>query len=373
MSKEKGSSLITILVFGTVSILVVSALINFSAQNLLAVRSAIASEQAFRAAEAGIEYYRFFLDRGGSVTSSTVIQNFGTSTSYEIQVVPTASGAKVTASGQSGSALRKIQADFIKGEGVSFHYGVQSGNGGFILGNGAEIIGNVYSNQDISGGNGSSISGDASAVGSITNVSVGGTKRTGVSVQALPISDAEVSDWKSDAAVSVFVGTKTLSGSNNSLGPIKIQGNLTLNGNASLVVENTIWVTGNLTLGNGSAISLSPNYSGQGGIIIVDGTVNLGNNAILNGSGTSGSYLMIISLSNSSAAITLGNNNGAVVLFAPNGTLNLGNNSNIKVLAAKTVSLGNNVLLEYEQGLIDLSFTSGPSGGWQMGSWKEVR
>ena len=60
------------------------------------------------------------------------------------------------------------------GDGVSFNYGIQSGVGGFVIGN-AVINGNVYSNGTIEGANGATVTGSAFAVGAsgfIDNVDV---------------------------------------------------------------------------------------------------------------------------------------------------------------------------------------------------------
>ncbi len=49
---------------------------------------------------------------------------------------------------------RYIKAIFKTGEGISFNYGVQVGNGGLIMDGSSHIIGNVYANGDITGNGG---------------------------------------------------------------------------------------------------------------------------------------------------------------------------------------------------------------------------
>ena len=386
--KTSGYFLIQVLVFGAVAVVVISGLIMSALGNTKLARRSVLSEQAFQTAEAGIEYYRWHLShapsdfKDGTGNSGPYVKNFydkdnnllGT---YTLTITPSANGSTVTIKSVGTSSIdpnakRTIVTKITTGTGVTFHYGVQSGVGGFVMGGNSLVNGNVYSNGNITGGNGSSITGNANAVGTITNVSVG-SSQTGVLPQDMPVTQEEIDGWKLDAATTTFVGNKTISGSNNTLGPMKIQGNLTLGNNTSLTVTGTLWVTGTVTLGNNATINLSSNYGSTGGIVIADGAINLGNDVDLSGSGTTGSYLMFVSLSTSALAIDMGNGNAAtVMLYAPNGTINVKNNASLRALSAKTINLGNNVELNYVTGIIDTTFSSGPSGGWSIDSWQEV-
>ncbi len=386
--KTNGYFLIQVLVFGAVATIVISGLIMFAITNTKLGRRAVLSEQAFQIAEAGVEYYRWHLShapsdfKDGTNDAGPYVKNFydkndnllGT---YTLTITPSANGSSVTiksvgTSSVDPSVKRTVVTKVTTGTGVTFHYGVQSGVGGFVMGGNSVVNGNVYSNGDITGGNGSSITGSANAVGTISNVSVG-TSQTGVLPQDMPVTQAEIDGWKLDAATTTFVGNKTINGSNNNLGPMKIQGNLILSNNATLTITGTLWVTGTITLGNNATINLSSNYGATGGIVIADGDISLGNDVNLSGSGTTGSYLMFISLSTSSLAIDMGNGNAAtVMLYAPNGTINVKNNASLRALSAKTINLGNNVELNYVTGIIDTTFSSGPSGGWSIDGWQEV-
>jgi hypothetical protein len=375
--KTKGFSLVAVLVLGAVAVLVITALINFANTNLSAGRRAVASEQAFRSAEAGIEYYHWLISRGGSLSSPATYDFRNASGTvvgtYELSADEELTSVAVTSIGRSGGATRTVKAEFVQGEGTTFYYGVQSGNGGFNLENNARVVGNVYSNFNINGKNGSSITGDALAVGSISGVSVGGQRTTGVSPQPMPISEEEIQGWKDDADANVSTGNLTITGEGNILGPRKIVGDLTIRGSAELIITDTIWVTGNITLENGAYIALSSSYGERGGVIIADGVIDIDNNVTLEGSGEPDSFIILLSTSSSDLAIDVGNNNSSVILYAPNGTISLGNNADVQVITAKAVSLGNNVVLEYEQGIINTAFQSGPSGGWELRSWKEIQ
>ena len=170
----------------------------------------------------------------------------------------------------------------------------------------------------------------------------------------------------------MYSGDYTLDDSSGSLGPKKITGNLTINNNANLTMSGTLWVQGNMVVSNNAVISLHPSYGAGEGVIIVDGTITINNNAYFNGSGTAGSYLMVLSTSSSPSAITLGNNGGAVILYAANGTVSLSNNASAKALNGKYINLSNNVSIIYDSGLVNSNFTNGPSGGWNINSWQEV-
>lgn len=191
---------------------------------------------------------------------------------------------------------------------------------------------------------------------------------------AMPISDQNIEDWK-DAAVAggTLTGNYSLSGSTGTLGPKKILGDLMVQNNATMTVSGTLWVTGNVNISNNATVRLASGYGSSEGVIIVDGTVSIGNNANFLGSGTSGSYVMILTTSNSSSAINLQNNAGAVILYASNGTINVSNNAGAKSVTGYSVNLSNNAVITYDSGLANANFSSGPSGSYNVSSWKETQ
>jgi hypothetical protein len=132
-------------------------------------------------------------------------------------------------------------------------------------------------------------------------------------------------------------------------------------------------VEGNVTVSNNATVRLSASYGTSEGVIVSDGIINIENNAEFAGSGSTGSYLMVLSTSSSSSAITLSNNGGAVILYAANGTVNLANNAGAKALNGKQINLNNNAVIVYDSGLVNSNFVNGPSGGWGITSWKEVK
>lgn len=189
----------------------------------------------------------------------------------------------------------------------------------------------------------------------------------------MPISDQNILDWKAEAeAGGIISGNYLLDDDTGSLGPRKITGNLTVQNNADLTVTGTIWVQGNVIINNNATVRLSSSYGTSEGVIVADGTINIQNNAIFEGSGSPGSYLMALSTSISTSAISLQNNGGSVILYAANGTVNLSNNSTAKALNGKYINLSNNAIVIYDSGLANSNFVNGPSGGWDIQSWKEI-
>ncbi len=190
---------------------------------------------------------------------------------------------------------------------------------------------------------------------------------------AMPISDQNILDWKDEATAGGLYSGNYTAGANSSLGPIEITGDLNVSNGAQLTVTGTIWVHGNINVSNNATVRLSSSYGTSEGVIVSDGTVNISNNAVFAGSGSAGSYLMLLSTSTSTSAINLSNNGGAVILYAANGTVNLANNASAKSLNGKYINLSNNAVVVYDSGLANANFVNGPSGGWSITSWKEAR
>lgn len=187
----------------------------------------------------------------------------------------------------------------------------------------------------------------------------------------MPISDQNIQDWKdAGAAGGTYNGDYVASGS-VSLGPKKITGNLSASNGATLTLNGTIWVQGNLDVSNNGTVKLASGYGSSEGVIIVDGTVNIGNNANFIGSGTTGSYVMVLSTSNSTSAISVDNNAGAVILYAANGTVNFSNNAGARSVTGYYINLENNAVITYDSGLANANFSSGPSGSYNVSTWKE--
>jgi len=77
-------------------------------------------------------------------------------------------GKEIITTGNRQNALRRVRTFMTESPtGVAFNYGIQSGNGGFVLNNNAGVNGNVYANGNITGTNGAFITGEAIAANSL--------------------------------------------------------------------------------------------------------------------------------------------------------------------------------------------------------------
>ena len=188
-----------------------------------------------------------------------------------------------------------------------------------------------------------------------------------------PVSDANIEQWKTDASVGgTYTGNYSVGSTGASIGPKVITGNLTVSNGGTLTITGTIWVKGNIILNGGSLTKLSSSYGSNDGVLMTDGTVTITGGAKAVGTGATGGYLMLLSLSSSSSAMDIAGDAGAVIAYAPYGTISISGGSAIKAATGYKLNLTGNSSITYESGLTNNNFSSGPSGTWNVNSWKEV-
>ncbi len=191
---------------------------------------------------------------------------------------------------------------------------------------------------------------------------------------ASPISEANITEWKNDAlSGGTYQGNYYVGWFGSTLGPKKINGNLYVRNGGTLVITGTLWVTGKIKLYGGGKIKLASSYGSNDGIIITDGTVYISSGGSATGSGTNGSYLMILSTNNSSEAIEVSGGAGAMIVVAPNGGIKITGGASLKEATGYKISVTGGSSITYEAGLANNNFSSGPSGSWKINSWKEVK
>jgi len=185
---------------------------------------------------------------------------------------------------------------------------------------------------------------------------------------AMPISDANIQEWK-DSAESGGI-QNGVTGCPLTLSRKKYVGNVTLTNNCISSVDAPIWITGNLVLDNGSQMRLNPSYGASSGVVIVDGTIKLSNNGRMAGSGTAGSYLTALSTYDSSIngnyAIESDNGSSSMILYAGLGKIKLSNNAQLKEVTAWRIEMDNGSTVTYDTGLSGLFFSSGPQGSFTV-------
>lgn len=242
----------------------------------------------------------------------------------------------------------------------------------------ASIQGHAHANTIID----STISGDA-YYQTISGTTVGGTQYPGSadpSPTAMPISDAQINQWVSEAtAGGTTLGDVTISGASNTLGPQRITGNLVVQNGASLTLTGTVYVEGSITLTNNATLQLDSSYGANSGILMSDGPFIINNNVNFYGSGTSGSYFMALttypSVAKHDPAMDIKNNvTGDVIYYASRGSIKIENNATLKEVTAFQLEVENNASIQYEQGLANINFSSGPGGSWVIkpGSVREI-
>lgn len=197
----------------------------------------------------------------------------------------------------------------------------------------------------------------------------------------MPVSQANIDQWKSEAtAGGVTSGNVSINWSGGVIGPRKITGNLRVEGGGTLLVTGTIWVQGSIIVTGGGKIKISPTLGGNSVIILSDQFVQVDGGGQFEGSGTAGSYPVIVSTSicpnttpcsSNSSAISLSGGAGAVVLNAPFGKVYINGGSGARSVSGNLIYIDGGGTVTYETGLANLSFTSGPSGGWEITGWGE--
>ncbi len=232
-----------------------------------------------------------------------------------------------------------------------------------------------------------SIGGDA-YYGSTNTCSVSGTSNSGTAdspQQPMPISQAQIDEWKAVAVGGgTYTGNYTLTnGQTDTIGPLKISGNLTLDNNATLYITGPIWVDGDISISNNSIVRIDNSLGANGTVIIADSTsspatkglVYIGNNADIVGNNSSGSYPLVLSTNSGTSAISLANNTAGAIYYASNGTVVVSNNAGAYQLTGYAINLSNNSTITYQSGLASVTFSNGPGGSWAKvdGSYIIVR
>ncbi|MEK7564168.1 MAG: hypothetical protein AAB510_01190 [Patescibacteria group bacterium] len=200
------------------------------------------------------------------------------------------------------------------------------------------------------------------------------TSQTDPVYQTFPVSDANITEWQTDATSGgIYTGNYTVGYAGASLGPKKIVGNLTVSGGGTLTITGTLWVTGNIILNGGGSIILSSSYGANDGVIVADGTITISGGGHATGSGISGSYIMMLTTSSSTSAASISGGAGAVIIYASQGTIAISGGASLKEATGYRITVDGGSSITYESGLSNNNFSSGPSGSWDISSWKEIK
>lgn len=378
-----GQILIIGIIFMAV-ILIISASLFSRVANFLHFNSGgIMSEQATVVAEGGVDYALWKLNTmagscgSGDTAWCNIETTLGTTGSFEITVTDKTSTLKtLTVTGYipnktSPRAKRTIKLDAsINTNEITFQFAVQIGAGGLIMENSSRINGTVYTNGNINGSGSSRITGDAWAVGTISSPdpTVDGTKHPGASPVPLPSigPPCDVDCWKTASNVDNDPLTCPCTySSNDTLGPKRLNGNLTVQGSAVLTINGPVYVTGNVVIQNSAKIKLNNSFGSQGTVIIVDGTVKTENSGSFEPTNADPKgYILVVSGSTNSNAIELQNSGANAIFYALSGGAELSNSAHATALIANSLHTQNSATVTYDQGLAGSEFSVGPGGSW---------
>lgn len=374
-------------------------------------------KQSSAATECGVTYGT------GYVGQTDVDIDFGTFTST---VTGTGSARDVTVTGTSLNGESVTIAATVTTQpplgDVSFGYALQSGEGGVYLENNASIAGTIYSGGDVDcqsaqaeiGGDAyvslvggkidsctvgvdayadsildSDVGGDVSYATSASGTSFGGFEFTNAATpDAVALPDVDLDFWMASAEYGGVISGDYAPADGESLGPVKIVGDLTLGQNVDITVTGPIWVTGTITSNNNSSFTLDSSFGPYGTVILAHdpddqangGVIDIVNNTSITGSGQSTSHIAFVatntSHSDAAPALQVANNATGAVFYAPNGVLRLANNATAKALAGYRLYADQNAVVTYsESDLVDADFSNSPPGTWRLlsGTWREVK
>ncbi|HEY4493388.1 MAG TPA: hypothetical protein VJB98_02110 [Candidatus Paceibacterota bacterium] len=329
----------------------------------------------------------------------------------------------VESEGNIKGAIRQKLVELQKGDEVDFNYGVQAGNGGFLMFNSASVVGNIYSNGSVTGAgnlvqgsvvsatstglvddihatssvwshtiNDSTIDGDAYYVVK-TDTSVAGNSypnSVDKPTTTFPLSEAQLDEWEAVAEAGGVISSPCpyKITTDTTIGPKKINCDLEISNNAVVTLSGMIWINGNLTIKNSSGIYLDESLTNKSIALIAhnlsdettSSKISLENTTTFYNTNTPGSFLFLISRNRSSAdggaaiAIELKNTaSGPVFLYTNYGMIDIGNNTKLKAVTGYLISMKNFSRLQYEDGLESTLFDTGPGGSWNVVSWKETQ
>ncbi|MBI2595159.1 hypothetical protein HYW46_00290 [Candidatus Daviesbacteria bacterium] len=188
--------------------------------------------------------------------------------------------------------------------------------------------------------------------------------------KAFPISGGNISDWKEDAeSVGVYTGDVNSCPSNLAG---KYVGSVRLTSHCLVNVTAPVWITGNLDMQEDVILRLDPSFGSSSGVVIADGFIELDKDGKALGSGTQGSYLILISNFNSKDdpgrrdAIKIKREGNTGVLYSGLGKISLSKENHITSITAWKVKISKDAVIEYDQGLAGTFFSFGPSGSFSI-------
>lgn len=412
------------------------AMLTYVMSSRRAADQVVGEQTAVEVADAGIQKAIFCLNATSATNcGGTYGADYAGETGVDVgsgtfttSLTGTGADRDITSVGTSTSGYSQtVKAELTTvppSDAVTFSYALQAGDGGAYLANNASIQGTLYTGGDVScqstqggtvgdiwisktggtidscsvGGNAyadnilnSAVAGSAyysQDPSGISGTTVGGSKYPGSSTPPTePLPNIDLDFWRNSAQNGGIIYGDYHPTNNESLGPVKIEGNLIMDNNVNVNVTGPIWVVGNITTGNNSSFSLDPSWGSNSTAILADnpgneatsGYIDITNNTGINGSGDPKSYIMFVSTNSSTSdtvpSISVANNASGAVFYATSGVLRLENNAGAKSLAGYRLYVDQKGVVTYVQSdLSGTNFSNSPGGVWRLlgGTWRQV-
>ncbi|MBI3019821.1 MAG: hypothetical protein HYY60_00635 [Parcubacteria group bacterium] len=417
------AAIIAVLFLMSAMLVVTGGFSSLALRQAKIVRAADAGSKSYFLAEAGIEDAVYRLKTGREISDTETLVSGGTAESTVI----TRDGDiwNIRAEGETKENIRAVAVSLTLGDDIQLNYGVQAGEGGFEIDNTASVIGNVFSNGPVEGENSNMVRGTVVSAGQFGRVlgihatssvyayaiedsfiekdayfqtidgatTVLGTKYPGsasVATSPLPISDETLDEWEAAALAGGSISSPCPYEAEDgaALGPVKINCDLTIAGNAAVTLRGTVLVAGNVTVKNTSSVRIDPS-AGEKSVAIIahnpsdmlaGSRVEINNQAFFAGTGAEDSYILVVSRNRSAEdggsvrAIDIANQSdaGALLVYAPHGEILIQNKTVLREVSGYKIHLKNSAEVEYKTGLANLLFDAGPSGGYDILEWREV-
>lgn len=377
LNKNSGIAalLITFVILGIGSIIALSASFIFL-NRIESSRNVGFSDAAYFAAEGGTEDALLrFLDPARQVPSSYSV-TLGNAVADVTVATDVFNVTTINSDANLSSRQRTLQVQVsLDPSATSLSFAAHIGSRGLSMDSNAVVNGNVFSNGNITGLSNTRINGNATAVGTISSPrpTVSGTKTQNASPVPLPSFDAP--SWRTAADINndPIQGNLTISSGTTTLGPKRINGNLTIHGNSSLIVSGPIYVVGNIKVESNADIFLSESFGSSNTVILADGQIAFDSNAQVHATSASpAGYIMLVSLSLSDEAIKLASNQEIdAVFYAVQGDIELESNADVSAIIGEGVDLQSNAEINFDLGLIQQIFSPSGTGGYAIIDWRE--
>ena len=216
----------------------------------------------------------------------------------------------------------------------------------------------------------------------VSGVNYAGATRP--SVYPLPVINT--SFWRAEALAGGVIEGNYVPANNSSLGPKKINGDLTLNPNSNITLTGTIWVTGDILMNQPSSMTLTSAMQQFGTVVLADsdteptskGKIDIRDNVNIYGSGQATSFILFVSTNTSNdydnPAIKVDTVSLQAAWLAPYGLVRLRGDESAAALAGQRIYMNVNSTVDFTNTSLNVAkFGSIPPGTWRVlpGTYRE--